>query len=103
MLDSGSPMERQAAVGVRKRFSADERKLIDSGVPLQVQNVTQWHDVRVTDRAVVRDAYGWESVAGTIERTRGTVRAGDPFPVTPGHVRARSERDRDIMRTRTGR
>jgi len=88
-------------MAVRKRFSAAERELLASGVPLQVQNVTQWHDATLAAGAAIeRDARGWESIAATVDRARGTVRAGERWAVSPGHVRARSERDRDIMRER---
>lgn len=80
-------------MAVRKRFSAEERALLASGQAIEVQNVTQWHAATIAPGAeVTRDAQGWERIAATIDATRGTVRAGDPWPVSPGHLRARPAR-----------
>lgn len=81
-------------MAVRKRFSKAERELLTSALAgdrkVEVQNVTQWHAATLAPGAeVTRDAQGWESIAATIDKTRGTVRAGDSWPVAPGHVRAR--------------
>ena len=81
-------------MAVRKRFSKAERELLTSGYPLEVQNVTQWHAATLRPGAeITRDSHGWETIAATIDKTRGTVRAGDPWPVSPGHVRARQAAD----------
>lgn len=81
-------------MAVRKRFSKAERELLTSALAgdrkVEVQNVTQWHAATLAPGAeVTRDAQGWESIAATIDKTRGAVRAGDSWPVAPGHVRAR--------------
>jgi hypothetical protein len=75
-------------MAVRKRFSAAEKALIAAGGPVEVQNVTQWHAATLREPAVRTDDFGWQSADAVIGRTRGSVRAGDPWMVTPGHVRA---------------
>lgn len=81
-------------MAVRKRFSEQERALLASGQAIEVQNVTQWHAATIAPGAgITRDAQGWERIAATIDKTRGTVRAGDPWPVSPGHLRARPAAD----------
>jgi hypothetical protein len=76
-------------MAVRKRFSAAEKALIAAGGPVEVQNVTQWHAATLREPAIIQtDGYGWQSAAAVIDRTRGSVRAGDNWAVTPGHVRA---------------
>ena len=77
----------------RKRFNAGERAVIAAALAgdgrIEVQNVTQWHAATLASGAgIARDSSGWESVACTIDSTRGTVRAGDPWPASPAHVRA---------------
>ena len=78
----------------RKLFSAQEKALIEAALAsdgrIQVQNVTQWHDATiVTGSRIERDEFGWHRIRCTIDRTRGSIRAGDPWPASPGHVRAR--------------
>lgn len=79
-------------MAVRKRFSREERALLASGQAIDVQNVTQWHAATLAPGAgITRDSYGWEGIAATVDRSRGTVRAGEAWTVTPGHVRARQQ------------
>lgn len=76
----------------RKRFNTDEKAVIHAGtaVQVQVQNVTQWHDATLQEPAIIQtDQWGWQYVIAHVDRSRGTVRAGDRFDATPGHVRAR--------------
>lgn len=78
----------------RVRFNAQEKALIASALAsdgkIQVQNVTQWHDATIVPGSQIeRDEYGWYRINCTIDRTRGTVRAGDAWPATPSHIRAR--------------
>jgi hypothetical protein len=74
----------------RKRFNATEKQVIaDAGVGgrVQVQNVTQWHDAELTSTDIETDSWGWHTVAARILHTRGTVRAGQAWHVSPGHIR----------------
>jgi hypothetical protein len=77
----------------RKRFNQAERDVIHAagmGGKVEVQNVTQWHAATLREPAVIQtNQWGWQYVTVTIDRTRGSVRAGDTWPATPGHIRAR--------------
>jgi hypothetical protein len=71
----------------RKRFNAAEKAVIAAGGPLEVQNVTQWHAATLRSAVIHTDQQGWQYAEAVIEHTRGSVRAGDSWHVSPGHVR----------------
>jgi hypothetical protein len=78
----------------RVRFNAQEKALIASALAsdgkIEVQNVTQWHRATIVPNGrIERDEYGWQRLNCTIDESRGSVRAGDAWPASPGHVRAR--------------
>jgi hypothetical protein len=73
----------------RKRFNPEERAILagGAGAQVQVQNVTQWHDAVLVSGEIIREADGWQWADAVIRATRGHLRAGDKWPVTPGHLR----------------
>lgn len=78
----------------RVRFNATERAVIEAALAsdgkIQVQNVTQWHDATIVPGSrIERDEYGWQRINCTIDKTRGSVFAGDRWPASPSHIRAR--------------
>ena len=77
---------------VRKRFNKEEKALIESGVPLQWQNVTQWHDCDVKSREIVREGGGWEHITAINRASTDRLSAGDLVYLSPGHVRTRPEK-----------
>jgi hypothetical protein len=77
----------------RKRFNADEKAVIAAALAgnglVEVQNVTQWHRAAIALGARIElDESGWQRINCVISETRGSVRRGDPWPASPGHIRA---------------
>ena len=69
----------------RKRFNADEKAIIADALPVEWQNVTQWH--RGTLAGGIGADDGWQYVEVTnLEATR-TVGKGRTIRVSPGHLR----------------
>ena len=78
----------------RVRFNAQEKAVIAAALAsdgkIEIQNVTQWHAATiVAGSKIEKDEFGWQRIACTIDSTRGSLRAGDPWPASPCHVRAR--------------
>jgi hypothetical protein len=73
----------------RKRFNAAEKQLIASGVPVDWQNVTQWHPATITDPAIVTSDGGWQHVAGTCDESTKRISKGAVIWISPGHIRER--------------
>lgn len=71
----------------RKRFNTAEKQLIASGVPIEWQNVTQWHPATITDKTIVTEDGGWQHIVGTNERATRTTSKGQVIWISPGHIR----------------
>ncbi len=71
----------------RKRFNKDEKEIIAEALPIQWQNVTQWHNGLLIGN-IEQNEWGWQTVLVHNQEDTRTVGIG-PIPVGPGHLRHR--------------
>lgn len=70
----------------RKRFNTAEKEIIAEALPIEWQNVTQWH-AGILSGCIEQDDSGWQFVTVTNLANTRTVSKGQTIHVSPGHLR----------------